>query len=280
MACKSGPGNTWDQWLADSQTLPQPLVDDSVLVNIAASVGASSTTWTLCFCVAAMKARRMIYFKRTPGDCGSQGVALSGSTAIELQAAKGIGSAAAIDPEPISKGILAGVAAIFGGFTAHHAQAVANEQTINCQVATAYNQAASSIEQGVIQGVLSPDQASGLLLQVIAQLDPVLASIAKNCNVSCGARLALKALGVFNQQFAFSLLAPTTNIPGITPLLAPPSIASPGAPGTYQGASGPISTPMNANNLGVGMTSGFLPDTITPGEIVIIGGVAFVASKL
>jgi hypothetical protein len=278
MGCKSGPGNTWDAWLAEAQVAPQPLVDDSVLVNIAAQVGASSKTWTLCFCVAAMKARRMIYMKAVPGDCGSKGTALPETTIIEAQAAKGLGAAASIDPEPISQGILTGVASIFSAFTAHHAQAVMTEQDTNCQVATAYNQAVASIELAVMQGVMTPDQGSALVAQVVAQLDPVLARIAKTCNVSCGARLALKALVQFNSQIAMTALAPqSSNF--LTPFLAPPQVASPGAPGTYQGASGPIGSPFTGNNSGSGTTSDFFSN-LTPGEIVVIGGVAFVASRL
>jgi hypothetical protein len=275
----SDPCN-WNDWLARSQTAPQRLVDDSVLVNIAATAGARSTDWTLQFCVAAMVARRMIYMRSTPGDCGSGNISLPGQTLAELQGAKAVAGAAQLDPEPISKGILTGISSIVGIFGAHHAAAVKTEEDTNCAVATGYNQAASSIEQAVMQGVLPPDQGSALITQVVAQLDPVLARIAKNCNVSCGARLALKSLAIFNQQIAMAMLAPKTNFPGLTALLAPPSVASPGAPGTYQGASGPTSNPLTGGNGGVGLTSGVLPDTITPGEIILIGGVAYVASSL
>lgn len=293
MGCGRGSDpSVWNAWIQQAQAQPQrlPGVDDSQLVNIAASVGARSTDWTLCFAVAAMVTRRMLYFRATPGDCGSGNLVLPGQTQATLFAAKGIGGAAAVDPEPISKGILTGLSAIFGGFGAHHAQAIKNEQDTNCSVATGYNQAITSIEQAVMQGVMSPDQGAALVSQVVAQLDPVLARIAKQCNVSCGARIALQALVKFNAELAMPLLAPQTNIPGITPFFAPEPVASPGAPGTssstgfnappsYQGASGFNPQPFSANNPGVGPTS-FFPDTITPGEIIIIGGVAFVASEL
>jgi len=280
MACKAGTGNTWDQWLSDSRTTPQPLVDDSVLVNIAASVGATSKDWTLCFAVAAMKARRLIYFRSIPGDCGTKNLSLPGQTIGELAASQLTGQAASLDPEPISKGILSGISSIVGIFGAHHAAAVKNEQDTNCAVSTGYNQAATSIEQAVIQGLMPPDQASALIGQVAAQLDPVLAAITKQCNVSCGMRLALKALVKYNEQIVMQALTPATNIPGLTPFLSPEPVASPGAPGTFQGASGYTPTPMNGGNMGVGSTSFPFLGNLSVGEVVIIGGIAYVVGTL
>ena len=291
------------------------MAPDNILQNYAASAGASSSNFTLCYAVACLKARRLIYWKSSPGDCGSSGIALNSSTIYEAAAAKGVGTAAAVDPEPISKGILAGVATILGGFTAAHAQAVQTEQTTLCNVTVAYNGAIQQLEQSVKVGSLTPDQASTILAQIAQQLDPSLAAIAKPVNFAAGFRITLKALVQFNADVVFPGLVPSS----ITQVLAPSApVASPGAPGTYQvqtpgpntptapglypvptnypgaatsysGASGPILTPLNGNNAGAsGATvqgvqaaaaASSLPFGLTPGEIIIIAGVAYIASK-
>lgn len=303
--CQAGTG-TWDAYLSCGAVAPQPLAPDSVLQQYAAQAGARSSDFTLCYAVAVLKSRRLIYWKASPGDCGSAGIALSGTTQIEAAVGGSLGSAASVDPEPISKGILAGLSAIFGGFTAAHAQAVATEQSTLCKVTTSYNQIAQQLEQAVKTGALTPDQAATILAQVCAQLDPVLASIYKSCNFSCGFRIALKALQQYNADIVFPALAPTSIAQEILPS-AP--VVSPGAPGTYQvspptpgaptapglyptppsypsapssyaGASGAIGIPMNGTNQGIGFTSApALPFSITPGEIVIIAGIAYIASK-
>jgi hypothetical protein len=297
--CQSGPGDFWDTYLSCGQVRPQPLVEDSILVNYAASNGAKSTDWTLCYAVACMKARRMIYWKVSPGDCGSGAFDFNNSATLAAKVGSGVAIGARADPEPISKAILTGVATITNIFGAHHAQAVANEETVGCSVATGFNSAALSLENAVANGALTPDQASQVITQIGPQLDANLQTIAKQGNFGYGMRIALRATIAYFKDIVFMALTPEQQQQVPEPAPAP----SPGAPGTYvdysvgqgipvpqqfpampstyQGASGYIPTPLNANNVGVGASASLqLPSNISAGTIVLIGGVAFVASRL
>lgn len=298
---------------AAAQRLPG--IPDSVLMNYAAMAGARSSDFTMCLAVACLIARRLIYYKCSPGDCGAPGFALTGYSATEVGVTKGLTVAASADAEPISKAILTGMAAIFGGFTAAHTAAVQTEQTTLCQVAVNYNQAAQGLEQAVSQGVMLPAQAASVMDQITAQLDQVLAGIAKPCNASCGFRITLAAMDKYFGEQVYPALAPSINIPLVTPISAPPPIASAATPGTsgiqgsalatpppvpiatpapvinqplspgvgsYAGASGYIATPLTNQNIGVGATASAglqLPPNIPVGAIVLIGGVAYIASR-
>jgi hypothetical protein len=211
--------------------------DDPTLESIAASAGAQSQNWTMCLAMVFLKTRRMVYWKVRPGDCGSRAYFIApGATSI---GAGILGSGASIDPEPVSKSILAGLAAIFGGFTAAHAAAVQREQDTLCEISTAYNQAIQQIEGAVAAGRLDAVNASSILDSIIQQLDPGLGAIAKPVNAAYGFRLALRALQIYNENYVFPGLAPvaTVTIPGLVPVQVPslaaftPSPApSPGAP--------------------------------------------------
>jgi hypothetical protein len=280
----------------------------SVMTQYAAQAGAKSTDWTMCVTMAFLAARRMEYWKNTPGDCGSATkLQLTGSFTGIATAGKGLTAAASLDPEPISKGILAGVAAIFGGFTAHHAQAVATEQSVACNVSLSFNYVVGSLEPAVAGGQISAVQASAILGQAYGQLVPQLQTIAKPGNLGYGHLIAMKALYNFFDDIVFpameaaarsqgyaapppSFTAPPANpympAPSSPPLFtAPAAFPQPPAPsalppsvGTFQGSSGYVPIPMNANNPGVGPT-GAASGWLTPGTILVIGGIAYVASK-
>lgn len=279
--CTCQPPASGANYAACASVPPQPLTDMGTLQNIAASAGASSTNFTMCLTIAFLLTRRMIYYKASPGDCGSSAINLSGlGTTRGITA--GLSAAGSADPEPISKTILSGLATLFGLFGAAHAQAVANEQTTLCQVSTSYNAIAVQLENFVASGQLDPVSAAGILSQAAAQLDGVLATVAKTPgDAASGFRIALKALVAYNTQIVFPALSP--QVQAATPL--PPS---PGAPGTYPTPTGsPVSytsagvVPMNGNNFGVGPTSvAALPSNIDPGTIVIIAGVAYIASRM
>jgi hypothetical protein len=291
MGCGCSNNNP-QAYLACSSTTPLPLVDDSTYTNFAAQAGARSSDFTMCLAKAMLISRRMIYFKATPGDCGTQGYAISSP---DLSVARGLGSTASLDPEPISKGILSGLAAIFGGFGAAHAQAVATEQSTLCQVAVTFNQTIQALEQYVSSGQLSPDQASAILAQVVAQLDPVMAKIAKPCDAACGYRIGMQALNNFMSSIGFTALAPQSSLQALSSVTTPPP-ASPGAAGTYGAPGGtaplpgvlPPSSPLpsqsgislNANNAGVGLTSQpGLPSSFPVGALVVIGGIVYIATR-
>jgi hypothetical protein len=235
--------------------------------------------------------RRMQYWKVTPGDCGSPGTAVLGSQfQIERSAQVGLGTAAALDPEPISKGILAGVAAIFGGFTAHHAAAVSNEQSTLCGVVNAYNYVLNQAEQGVMSGQINANTAAGIVQQAFGQLQGNLNSIKKGQNAAWGYQIAMTALNNFEMKIVLPALQASHQLAGVPatsvvqntpasnvqPTAYVPQVIAPTQVLSSQGAN----SGMNANNSGVGPTSIGLPFQLTPGTIVLIGGVAFVASEL
>lgn len=313
--CGCSPPKTGSTYQVCTNAAAQrlPGVPDSVLMNYAATAGARSSDFTMCLAVACLIARRLIYYKCTPGDCGQPGFALTGWSGTEMGVTKGLAVAAAADAEPISKGILSGMAAVFGGFTAAHTAAVQTEQTTLCQVAVNYNQAAQGLEQAVEQGLMLPAQAASVMDQITQELDQVLAGIAKPCNASCGFRITLAALDKYFGEQVYPALAPDISVPLVTPIAAPPPIASPATPGTsgiqgsalatpppvaistvapvlntplppnvgsYVGASGYLATPLNANNTGIGATAGLsLPGNLPVGAIVVIGGIAYIASR-
>jgi hypothetical protein len=304
--CTCGTGKTGVDYQtctgAAAQRLPN--VPDSVLMNYAASAGATSSNPSMCAVTAFLIARRLIYYKCSPGDCGAPGFALTNTGAsITKGIVAGSSAAATVDPEPISKAILTGIADVVGVFGQAHANAVATEQTTICGVSVNYNSAVQGLEQAVEQGVMLPSQAASVLDQITAQLDAVLAGLAKPCNASCIFRIGLRALNQYFDEQVFAALAPSVDIPGITPILAPPPIASAATPGTtgntglgvplpvttmplpanvgnYTGASGYIPAPLNANNAGVGATAALsIPGNLPVGAIVLIGGVAYIASQ-
>jgi hypothetical protein len=273
------------------------IAPQSVMTTYAAQAGASSSNFSMCLTMMFLASRRMEYWKVNPGDCGSPGTQVLGSTfKIETGVIAGLRTGAAVDPEPISKGILAGVAAIFGGFTAHHAQAVATEQQTLCGVSNAWNYVADQLEQGLAAARISAVQASGILENAYSQLNPQLNAIKKGQNAAWGYQIAMTALKSFSEQVVFPALEALGEgqVPAPAPLTitnAPPTLSTyvPPAPninplsqgvGGYQGNSGYVPAPLTGTNMGVGETSSILPFSLTPGTIVLIGGVAFVASNL
>lgn len=271
------------------------VTDKSTMTTYAAQAGASSNNWSMCLAMMFLYSRRMQYWKVTPGDCGSPGTAVLGSAyQIEKGAGTGLATAAMVDPEPISKGILAGVAAIFGGFTAHHAAAVSSEQSTLCGVTNSFNYVLNQVEQGVMNGQITAVTGASILQQAFGQLQGNLNSIKKGQNAAWGYQIAMTALNRFEQEVVLPALeashqllpasAPSSQVtinnpaavlasqqnPYVAPLPNPTQVLS------SVGAVGG----MNANNSGEGPTSLNLPFQLTPGTIVLIGGVAFVASEL
>lgn len=273
------------------------LVPQSVMTTFAAQAGASSANYTMCLAMMFLASRRMQYWKVTPGDCGSSGTRVTNTSSIvEQYVGAGLATGAKIDPEPISKGILTGMAAIFAGFTAHHTAAVASEQQILCGVTGAFNYTMGQLESAVSQGAISPQNAAAILDGTFNQLNSDLAPIRKGQNAAWGYTIAMTALKNFAEQIVFPALAslaqgqPPAFAPSLSIPLAPPTLPSYVAPAPnnnplavasgYQGASGFIVNPLTGGNGGVGETSSILPFAITPGTVLLIGGVAFVASRI
>lgn len=234
-------GHTADEYLrCVGIPIPPPIVDDATLISIAASAGAKSSDFTMCLAVAELKARRMIYYKAQPGDCGGGGFYYTDTTQYEAQAAGLLSTIATVDKEPISRAVLAGVSAIFGGFLAAHAAAVQKEQTTLCQVATTYNQAITQLEKAVALGQVRASDAAAFLSGQAQQLDGVMQTIYKVCNAACGYRIAMRAMVDFNTRYVFPALEPY--IPQIAPVTAPfTNIQTPPAAGT-PGSGGPLTS--------------------------------------
>lgn len=277
------------------------IAPQSVMTTYAAQAGASSSNYSMCLTMAFLAARRMEYWKVQPGDCGSPGTAVLGTTpVIEKYVQSGLQTGAAVDPEPISKGILAGVAAIFGGFTAHHAAAVATEQQTLCGVAGGFNSLMTQLESAVAGGQLSAINANSVMDSAFLTLNASLNQIKKGQNAAWGYQIAMTALKNFAEGVVFPALealangqAPGSvnanqfNTTGTTPApfayAPPPPNSNPlglGTVGLFQGASGYTPAPMTGTNMGTGVTSASIPFSLTPGTILVIGGVAFVASEL
>lgn len=286
------------QYLNCAGDQPRLIVPQSVMTTFAAQAGASSSNFSMCLTMMFLAARRMEYWKVSPGDCSQAGTAVLGSTPkIEAGVQMGLRTGAAVDPEPISKGILTGVAAIFAGFTAHHAAAVATEQQVLCGVTNGFNYLMSQLEASVSSGTIDPQTAAGIIDSGYNQLNSSLSPLKKGQNAAWGYGIAMTALKNFAEQVIFPALSSLAQGQAPPPIgaplsigYAPPSLPSyvPPVPNSnplaatsgYQGASGYTPTPLTGGNGGVGLTSSILPFSITPGTIILIGGVAFVASRL
>ena len=266
----------------------------SVMMQFAAGAGASSSNYSMCLAMMFLYSRRIEYWKVAPGDCGSPGTAVIGTTfQVETGVTKGLGVAASVDPEPISKGILAGVAAIFGGFTAHHAQAVATEQSTLCGVSNSFNYMMNQLEPALLSGQVSAVNASAIMHNAVPALNASLNSIKSGQNAAWGYQIAMTALVNFCDQVVFPALE--ANSPNAKPT---PAVNQNAVPVYQQPPPGPampqpvaitpitpelIGSPspgMNANNMGVGPLSGSLPLSITPGTIVVIAGVAYLVGRV
>jgi hypothetical protein len=277
--------------------IPLAYASDATLQNIAAGAGARSGDWTMCVAMAFLKTRRFLYWKLSPGDCGTNVFDVSGTDA---NIASGVASAAnsALIASPLSGGVTAPVSAvlgiaskIFGIFTQAHVQAVQTEETTLCQVAIQYNKTIAQIEAAVAAGNLLPSDASTVFDSIVQQLIPVMQSIAKkccglgSCDAACGYIFCLRALQVYNDQYVFPGLAPKTALGGLFNAqgLVP---ASAGAPGS--GAGGSVSAPIQNGIIPPALLTSaqptMLPTSISlpsgVGGLILVGGGLLVARAL
>jgi hypothetical protein len=297
-------------YLNCSGDVPRIIASRAIMMQYAALAGASSSNYTMCLTMTFLAARRMQYWKVVPGDCSSAGTqVVNTSGQVEVGVQRGLATGAAVDPEPISRGILAGVAAIFGGFTAAHAQAVASEQNTLCAVSQSFNYVATQLEEAVSAGQLDTANASSIMEQAIIKFNAQLNPIKSGQNAAWGYQIAMTALKNFEEEVVFPALqtlaqgqapsapatgtglniptfapsAPATYVPPTPPqipaLSQPISLLPNSAGNSYQGASGFVPTQMTGTNMGVGATTSILPASITPGTVVIIAGIAYVASR-
>ena len=174
-------------------------------------------------CQASLVCRGIIYFKNTPGDCGSP-------TQIDLSDASIAGSVGNIATGIASMagatlpGIGPAVQALQQIFAAH-AQAVANEQATICKVSQLINQVIPYYDQFVKRGLISPSTAYAGMQTYLNQAASLLATIEKSCNASCVYTAILQAHSDFVKSY-YPQIAPlggATHAPG-----APPATPSKG----------------------------------------------------
>jgi hypothetical protein len=136
---------------------------------------------------ACLRANGILYFKTTPGDCGTAVVNTS-KYATDLQIQGQIGQSLAAVTGGISS-IIAGIAEIF---TEAHATAVANEQTVNCAIANFVNSVAPQIESLFFTGKLTPAQAYQAYQAMVTQAIDGLGSVSKQDNWGYGTQQILR----------------------------------------------------------------------------------------
>ena len=136
---------------------------------------------------ACLRSNAILYFKTTPGDCGTSAVATS-KYSTDLQIQGQIGSSLSIVTGGISN-IIAGIAEIF---TAAHATAVANEQTVNCAIANFVNSVAPQIEAFYFAGKLTGAQAYQAYQAMVTQAIDGLGSVSKQDNWGYGTQQILR----------------------------------------------------------------------------------------
>lgn len=175
---------------------------------------------------ACLIARGLLYWKSTPGDCGSPTVVDLTSADIASGAGQIAGGIASMAGATIP-GLGAAVQAVEQIF-AHHAQAVATEQQTICSVAQLMNQIIPYYDLQVRNGNISPGSAIAGMQNFIAQVNAKLQTIYKPCNAACVYMSFLAAHSDFLNTY-YPAIAPAgvfAHRPG-----APPITASPTAPG-------------------------------------------------
>lgn len=189
-------------------------------------------------CEACLRARGLLYWKQNAGDCpapaaipgisSGQIVGLSGQAASGVLG--GLGAAGVISGAAtfgIGTAVTLAVSAIEGIF-AHHAQAVANEQSTICSVAGYFNPLMKQIDNAVATGKISDQEGIAYVRQVAQQAITGLQGIYKVCNAACVYQGILKAHIDF-VGFFYPLLSPIDQFTQNRPGQAPSTINAPGS---------------------------------------------------
>lgn len=141
-----------------------------------------------------------------PGST-QQNIALASKSASFATQGAQIGAeiaGATVTAIPIVGSIVQGIISIFAGISAHHAQAVANEQTVLCTVVPAVNQAFASDDDAVATGKVSLSDAFTGLDTIESQYKQAVTSILKEAPGSCNA--ACQVDGFVQEQIALRKL--------------------------------------------------------------------------
>jgi len=182
--------------------------------------------------MASLATNRLIYCKSKEGDCGSPTKPPSTGAAGDILkygpvgtgAALSIGGLAAGGFAASTAGVALGAATLglsliaipFFAIAAHHAQAVATEQSTLCGVTNAWNGFADAVEIALSAGKAGLQDALVALKNTHDQLISALAGIEKGINAAFFFHKALDALQIWNKEIIFPSLVPgsTQPVPG------------------------------------------------------------------
>lgn len=209
--------------LSYSTNDPMGEVYPLLLARYRPSQNAVGGTWD-AYCEACMRAGGLLYFKKTPGDCGGAaakstgGGSLRGVATGASIAASALGTAgtiASLGALSIAGAATGGVAMILGAVAAifqHHAAAVAQEQDVNCAVMQAFNPTAYQIDQAVIQGQISGSQGYAAYQSLVQQATNGLQSVSKPDNWGFGTEAILQAMLAF-KAYQYGTVALPMGVP-------------------------------------------------------------------
>lgn len=257
----------------------------AIKAAVAASTPPGADSSYAIVCEAMLRSGGLLYWKNNPGDCPAPtapgGISSGQIAGLSGQAATGALSgiqAAGVISGPLTLGIgtaiTSAVSAIESIF-AHHAQAVADEQSTICGVAGYFNQAKQQIDNAVRSGQISPDAGVTYLTQVANQAKSGLSSIVKTCNAACYFQGFLQAFINYSRTW-YDYISPSNMVfaqaPGGPPTSygTPPggvttSPANPAPPIPIRASAASVYAPAGPNASGV-TAPPLTANTVLPGN--------------
>lgn len=122
-----------------------------------------------------------------PSECAQAGQGTGTASKAEIASGAAVMKlAAATGPAAPFVAVGGAILSLIGAITGHHAQAVANEQTILCQAVPATNAALAQVISEVQGGTVTPAQGVQYLGQILSAFQSAVSPITKSCNESCG----------------------------------------------------------------------------------------------
>jgi hypothetical protein len=210
MGTSNQRNQTVEQWLAQfgySYNANDPFAGDyAAIINAAkpsAVPGGAGQPGYGFLCEACLRARAILYYKSSPGDCGTTPPAQA--TPNEAASVGGSLASSALSFIP-------GVGAIIGaieGIFAEHAQAVANEENTLCSVSTNATAAIKQIDAAVAGGQITPAQGIAAMQQVVTTANQGLATIEKTPSDAAAYYVGVMQAQAGFAQIYYPALAPT-----------------------------------------------------------------------
>jgi hypothetical protein len=157
-------------------------------------------------CEACLRARAVLYYKTSPGDCGTA-TPLVDPSATDLSVAASVGGSVASAAGLAIPG-LGTIISLIESIFEEHAEAVQTEETTLCAVSIQATPAIKSIDAGVAAGTITPAQGIANMAQLVQTMNTGLAKIEKTPTDA-----AAYYVGVMNAHLSFAQI--------YYPLLAP-----------------------------------------------------------